>query len=240
MSEPARIWLTRPAADSARLAARLQSHPTLIAPVITIEPIDAPLPDMPDAVLLTSRHAAEYLAHTPAAWRKLPVYCVGQATASAACAQGFTLTHADSGDVMSLLVPLRQLPPGSRILYLSGTERRVDISAQLSAQAIAVQVLEVYRAAALTSLGQPAAKALAAGGIGGVVFFSPRSAKIGCQLMMQAGLADEAKRIDAFCLSESVAGAAQLLPWRSLHICAIPTTQSMIELIASQRRTHMV
>lgn len=234
MFEPQRIWLTRPAADSARLAARLSNVPTVIAPVIAIEHGAPPLPDKPDAVLLTSRHAAGYLARVPAAWRELPVYCVGPATGNAVRAQGFTHIHSGSGNVMGLLEQLRQLPPGTRILYLAGSERRVDVANLLSAHAIHVEVLEVYRATALATLGQPAAKALAAGGICGVVFFSPRSAKIACHLMMQAGLADEARRIDAFCLSPAVAQQAGLLPWRAQHVCPAPTTQAMVELIASR------
>ncbi|MFM9890334.1 MAG: uroporphyrinogen-III synthase [Rickettsiales bacterium] len=240
MSDPARIWLTRPAADSAKLAARLSNFPTLIAPVTTIEHAALSVPEKPDVLLITSRHAAAFLAQMPPDWRELAVYCVGIATATAVRAQGFTNTHTAGGDVMSLLVQLKKLPAGTRLLYLAGTDRRVDVSALLSAHSIQVQVLEVYRAAALSSLGQPAAKALAAGGICGVVFFSPRTAKIACHLMMQAGLADEAKRINAYCLSLAVAHAAGALPWRGVHACHVPTANAMVELIASQASAAMV
>ena len=93
MDERPCIWLTRPLADSESLAAELAEHDiaSIVAPVMRIEPKSfTPPAETPTALLLTSRYAADALALLPAAWHKLPLYCVGDATAACAKTYGFT------------------------------------------------------------------------------------------------------------------------------------------------------
>ena len=249
MSRPPLIWLTRPQADSEALAAQLADREvqTLVAPVMRIVPLYTPplraKPGdegaVPNALLLTSRHAAYMLATLPAKWRSLPVFCVGSATAQAARSAGFSNIVVGEGDVLELLprmVP--QLKPGAQLLYLAGEETRIDVAALLAVQHIHVEKRVVYRAEAETVLTPAALEALAKGTVTAAVFFSPRSATLTAELLAQHGLSATALSMEAYCLSLAVAEAAGVLPWQALHACHIPTAQAMRDLIVS--RTHPV
>lgn len=242
MAEAPRIWLTRPAEDSASLAAELARHgiPSLIAPVMRVVHLpaqtDYSAATAPAALLLSSRHAAPALATLPAEWRMLPAYCVGESTAKAASAHGYKNVIAGTADLMHLLPRLSsELPAGSHLLYLAGEETRLDVAALLAAQEIHVQTETVYRAIAITQLEPALQQALTPPvSLRAVAFFSPRSAAIACDLLQHAALTEAASTIEAFCLSMNVAAAAAKLPWARLHACHHPTRSAMVDLVVSE------
>lgn len=241
MAERHYVWLTRPLEESKKLGLHLAPRDTLIAPVIDIEPLDTPLPEMPDALLITSKNAAEYLAGVPLSWRTLPVYCVGNATAQAVHEAAFLNTHVDDeGGIMGLLPQLMTLSSGTKLLYLAGTDRKADVAGLLTGRGIHVAVAEVYRAKAITSLPKNVRKALASGDVTGVAFFSPRSARIACKLVAKAGLIECAPSINAYCISLATAEEAGLLGWKSIHVCHAPTQETMVELITSQQPADLL
>ena len=225
-----KIWLTRPRADSEQLANALQ-RPTLIAPVMRISSLNTgTFGDKPAALMFTSRHAL--LASLPLEWKLLPTYCVGEATAHAAQAAGYSHAIAAGGDAMALAAYVAEhVMPGNNILYPCGEETRIDMSALMAAKHIQVRPIICYRAIAEDSLPNAVIDALAAGTLGGVVLFSPRSAALVCELMTAAGFADSAREIDAFCISLNVASATGTLPFRSVKVAASPTNEAMITLI---------
>jgi uroporphyrinogen-III synthase len=230
------LWLTRPREESETLAAELAAHgiACIISPVMRIELLpSAPAPtDAPDALLITSRHAAHALASLP---RNLPVFCVGEATAKAAQSQGFTHVIAGESDLPSLLPTIvTALPPQSRLCYLAGEEVRHDVAQLLESNAIHVAVQIVYRAVPETILSPDLCVALAQNHVNGACFFSPRSAAIACDLFASSGYADSAKKMHAFCLSPAVAERAVVLPWQRLHTCLKPTQKAMLQMIVSE------
>lgn len=230
MREGQQIWLTRPQADSALLAEQLTTHgmASLIAPVMEITPCPLPpLPrTMPDAILLTSRHAMGALAALPEPWRAQPVYCVGNATAQAAQAHAAHII--DGGGEMTSLLPLLQtnLMRGQTLCYLRGEEVRTDVTAALLPQGIRVEEMTCYRATA--SAPSPALlHALEADGLSGVACYSARSAAIVCEWVTPA----QAARMELFALSPAVAQAAQTLPWKRMHIAHAPNAEAMLEIM---------
>ncbi|MFM2300854.1 MAG: hypothetical protein RLZZ84_590 [Pseudomonadota bacterium] len=74
-----------------------------------------------DAVLIGSANAVRHGGPNLAALRALPVYAVGDATAAAARAAGFTIVHAGSGGLQAVLGQLA--PAHKRLLRLAGEER---------------------------------------------------------------------------------------------------------------------
>lgn len=231
------IWLTRPRDDSKSLAAELAAHgiASVVAPVLHIvhQPLES-VPVRPDALLLTSRHAAHALAALPTQWRALPTFCVGAATSAAASAVGFTNITPGEGKVLNLLPRMAvQLPPESRVLYLAGEETRINIPALLVAQRIYIRTQVVYRAIANHTLDDAVREALTAGSLTSVAFFSPRSAQVTASILATAGLSDAARMIDAYCLSADVANAANALPFKAIHTCPRPTRVAMVDLIIS-------
>lgn len=230
MSECPRIWLTRPHADSALLAKTLAAHGVegVIAPVLTIASCEWAVPhEMPDALVITSRHAAAALAQLPHAWRTLPVFCVGMATARAVQAQGFP--HCLNGDAGGeALVPLMhaQLPPRARLLHLSGREVRDAWKQQLPAFSFAT--VTVYQAKAVRALSPTLTNALEAGGIHGVALFSPRTARLVVELCTSHTVS-----LAAYAFSDAVAEAAASAGWRAVHVAQEPTVEAMVDLMVS-------
>jgi uroporphyrinogen-III synthase len=221
------IWLTRPQADSAALAALLHERgiPSIVAPVMRIARRHTPLPAKPEALIMTSRHAAHAL---PEEWRDLPLYCVGKATAEAARAYGYTHIVTGESDAMELLPQIAQ----KRLVYFSGADTTVDIVSLLAARGAVVQRIVVYDAIPEKSFSTDLRGLLEARQISGVVFFSTRTATIACSLMKEEEFTESATDIDAYCLSLAVAEAAGVLPWRSLKVSHVPTRNALLAMIA--------
>ncbi len=232
------IWHTRPYDDSVFFANELAPHgiESIIGSVLHIvrKPVTPPFHATPTALLLTSRHAAHALAEIPAAWRKLPTYCVGSATAHAANRYGMGRVIHGNSDVLSLLPRIAiELGKGSSLLHFSSDDGRVDIKRILAVRGIEVITEIVYFATPEHQLSAEIKAALAAGKISAVTFFSPRTAKITCDLLTSAGLADAARSIAAYCLSGNVGKDAGRLHWANIHICREPSRRVMRELIVS-------
>jgi uroporphyrinogen-III synthase len=229
------IWLTRPKADSDRLAATLaaQNINSIISPVMHITPHTvAPIITLPDAILLTSRHAAHALASLPPSATTLPVLCVGHATAESATQQGFHNVHTAGGDILSLLpVITNMLPTGARLFYFAGEETRVNVPVLLGAQGILVKQITAYTADAVGTLTQELATGLVAESITGISLYSPRSGALAVEMLKQSDFAHLAVNMHAFCLSLAVAEAIATLNWKSLQVCATPTSAAMRDLI---------
>jgi uroporphyrinogen-III synthase len=240
MADAQTIWLTRPLADSTLLATELAEHGirTLVAPIMHIssKPFDVPA-TLPDALLITSRHASTALAQLPSSWHALPVYCVGNATASMARELGFSHVIPGGQDVLSILPHLLANASSlSTLLYLSGEDITLDVAPRLAQHNIHVQRVVVYEASPIAVLGQDICSGLNDGSISGVTFFSTRTAQICNSLLTQAGLKASARKIDAYCLSLNVAGAAGGLPWARLITCHSHTRHAMRDLIVSHAK----
>ena len=232
-----RIWLTRPADDSAALTDILNGRgvATIIAPVMKLELLSAPTTTkQPSAILLTSRHAA-FGIHDD--WKDLPTYCVGEATAQAARDAGCSNVIAGNGEVLSLLPVLsKAFAPDDKILYLSGEEVRFDLPTLAASHHLTITREIVYRTVAETTLTDELKSALTNKTIAGVSCFSPHTARIIGELLTTANFSASAADLDFYAISLAVAEAAAGLPWKSIHACHLPTRDAMVDLIVSHAR----
>lgn len=231
------IWLTRPYDDSVTLADALAERgiDSIVAPVMHIAPAEFTIPTTkPDALLITSRHAAHALAHMPIAWSGLPIFCVGDATAATARDALCPNITIGDGDVLSLIPNIiERFPTGGRLLYFAGSDTRTDVATLLAPRAIETERVTTYHAIAEEELPHHLLTALEEERVTAASFFSPRSAALACALLQHAVLDVTAKDMTAYCLSLATAEAAAKLPWRALHVSASPTRSAMIELIAN-------
>lgn len=105
-------------------AARIETYGH---PLFAVRPRswEAPDPARFAALLAGSANVFRHGGHGLAAVKRLPVYAVGETTAAAARAAGFTVAGTGSGGLQGVLDTLVQtaLAPGSRLLRLAGTER---------------------------------------------------------------------------------------------------------------------
>lgn len=237
-----RLLITRPLEDSRDLAADLKRRglEVCIEPLLEIRPRgDQNIPGRSyQALLVTSANGARALvAHPQARFLfGLPVYAVGEASAEACRAGGFTRVMVADGDLSSLLdlVQMRSMPARGPLLYVSGSVVSGDLAGMLAGAGFEVVRVVLYDAIARRSLSPTVVSLVEAGDIEGVLLFSPRTARIWAEMIEAAGLAGKAASITHFCLSETVAAALRESPGLSLVKTAIattPSTKAIIDLI---------
>jgi uroporphyrinogen-III synthase len=205
-----RIVVTRPQADSERTAAALRArgHDVLIAPLLKVETMATDFSGGWGGVIITSANAPGAIAGHPAREKliKLPLYAVGQRSADAARAAGFTNVTSAGGDVRDLVrvITTRRADAVAPLLYLAGEDRAADLVAELVACGIAAEMVVVYRA--VTAPFPPAlSAALKAGEVDAVLHFSRRSADNYLAGAAQAGVAKQALAVRHLCLSAQIA-----------------------------------
>ncbi len=212
-----RVWVARPEADARRTAARLVAlgHVPLVAPVLAVIPSRDAAPDGTFAgVLLTSANAvaaldeagrAALVARTSARAEGIPVLAVGARTAQAARGAGLAAASAE-GDAGSLAaLALRTLPPGARLLHVTGRPRKAEPARTLRAAGFAVVPWETYATERLTRLPPAVDAALASGALDAVLHFSRRSAETALALARAAGREPAFRGLAHHCLSADVA-----------------------------------
>jgi uroporphyrinogen-III synthase len=161
----------------------------------------------PAAIAVTSRNGVRALAawRAASAWRDVPVYAVGTATADCARDAGFSDVHTAAGDAAALAALLRAEfdPRHGAILYLAARDRAAELAELLPG--FAMTTVEAYRGKAATALNPPVADALRSRSIDGVLLFSRRTAQIFANLVTAAGLAPRLTPVTLYALSPQVA-----------------------------------
>jgi len=227
-------WLvTRPREEAERFADAMRDHglDPVVAPILEIEPVDPGPIDLADvqAVLATSRNGIDALARRVKR-RDLPVLAVGDATAELARTLGFrdVASAAGDGDDLADLARARLDPAAGVLLHPSGEDVARDLPALLAPAGFTVRRIVLYRARPVAALPSAAVAALAHPGLAGVVFFSPRTAKVFATLAARVELTHRLAGLTAVCLSPAVAQALDPSPWRAVRIADRPDSPSLL------------
>lgn len=224
------LVVTRPEPQAERFAAQVAARfpgrfDIRLAPLLEILPVepDALPLDEVDGLVFTSRHGvARFAALTSR--RDLPAWCVGEATAQAARAEGFA-ARAAAGDADALAgLIAAEVPPGARLLQVRGRHVAAELARLLhrSGQQLAEAVVYDQRALPLPD----EVRGLLRGARRGVVtLFSPRTARL------LAGQVPEG-RLTPLCLSEAV--ARELGSWgpEPAFVARRPDAEAMLEALA--------
>ena len=235
-----RLLLTRPEPDNERTAATLRAlgHQVTLAPLLRIETIaGADLGAPPwGAILLTSANGARAIAAHPRRGElmALPVLTVGQGSAEAARAAGFSEVVSADGDGCDFVRLAAGRLAGARLplLYLAGEERARDLAAELAAHGLSVRTVVVYRAAKMAELPSVARIALEQGRIDGVLHFSRRSVE--SYLDCGRGLIEQALAPVHYCLSARAAEPLRSAGARSIRVAAQPDEARLLALVTPQ------
>lgn len=143
---PLVVLRPEPGASATLAAAREIGLEAIAAPLFVVRAVAwTPPAERPDAVLMTSAHAARLGGRGLAALTALPLYAVGAATAVAARAAGFARVVAGDGDVDAIVARARAEGVGT-LLHIAGREHRVPEAASGIARRI------VYAADAVAAL----------------------------------------------------------------------------------------
>lgn len=141
------VLVLRPEPGAAHTAALLAGRglEPILYPLFAVEPLAWELPrDRPfDALLLTSANAVRHAGAGLADMHRLPCYCVGEATAKAACEAGFADVRVGGGDAATT-IPLLVRDGRSGVLHPCGEDVR-----PFDALGLSVERLPVYRSAAI-------------------------------------------------------------------------------------------
>ncbi len=233
-SRPPCFLLTRPAAQSDRFAAMLQSRfgavTVIDSPLIAPVYLTPPLPAGPfSALIFTSEAGVEGYRRRSAegALAVQNAFCVGDRTALAAREAGLTAVSA-GGDAAALMALIADQAKPGQLLYLHGQDVRVDLAEVLRSAGIETVSAVVYRQDA-QPLTPEARQALHQPDPLIVPLFSPRTARLFAQAL---GADPVFAPLDIVAMSPAVAAELDGLHARSLHIAHHPDAVAMLDAIA--------
>ncbi|MEQ1789303.1 MAG: uroporphyrinogen-III synthase [Rickettsiales bacterium] len=194
--------------------------------------------DVPDAVLITSKHAVQALAMLTEL-RDMFLLCVGEATANIATQLGFDRVSVAGGTVDGMVdYILDCYDEDSRFLYVSGEDVSVDLGEILGVRGMQVARVVVYDAVAAQSLSDVLVEQLRRGHIDALTFFSTRTANIFLSLAKKSGIFSTLEKIDVFCLSESIAEVFKIGDWQRIYSADKATLASIITCVDNAYRNN--
>ena len=193
-------------------AAGLQAIPAAIFTLKAL-PWDAPDAADHDALMLTSANAVRNAGPALDRYRGLPVYAVGEATAVAAVAAGFTDVRTGANDAAALIL-LMTRDGIARPLHLAGRDRKSGGAPFPIARRI------VYAADPIANLPGAARGALNRGAV--ALIHSPRAGTVFVDLLVKAGIAPSTVVIAA--ISPTAAAGR----WKQTAIAATPDDAALL------------
>ena len=169
------------------------------------------------AVIVTSVNALRgieaQLKGSP--WLKLPLFAVGEHTASAARGAGIenvTPAGGDAGALRDLVlarVKAKALKKSSPLLYLAGADLARDLAGELGERGFTVVTHTTYRMVPVSGLPRETSEAFAANTIEAVLHYSRRSARAFLEAARAAGVEISALSIPQCCISDGVASVVR-------------------------------
>lgn len=231
-----RILVTRPLPDAERTAAGLAALglEPIVAPMLEARFLAAGLPDPAPFVALafTSANAVRALAAHPLGetFAALPVYAVGDHTASQARAVGFERVSPALGTLDHLIEMVIADKPAGPIFYPAPAHQSGDLAGRLAAAGIAVQSRVLYEMHPATALPPGLAERLLEGEIEGAALFSRRTAAIFAGLLAAPRFAASRENLHCLCLSENVAEPLIEAHFPRIGLADAPSHEAMMVL----------
>ncbi|MBV8538355.1 MAG: uroporphyrinogen-III synthase, partial [Alphaproteobacteria bacterium] len=234
-----RILLTRPRDDAAALAQKLTAagHEVLSEPMLDIRFVPGSGVDLEgaQAVLFTSANGVRAFAAAETR-RDLPAFAVGEATAAAARRAGFARVESAAGRVDDLVRLVRDhlVAGAGALVHAAGRDVAGDLAGELGRAGFEVRRAVLYTAEAAQTFSPDVARALKAGEIDAVLFYSARSAETFRRLIEADGLAFSLGRIVAFGLSQAAVEPVKSLPWARIDVAARPDEGEILRLVGEE------
>lgn len=216
------VLILRPQPGADRTAARALTFglEPIVAPLFTIRPVPwgAPDPADFDALLLTSSNAYRQAGGGLTPFLRLPVYAVGEQSATAATEAGVREVRVGPADGAALLEMMEKEGVRSA-LHLCGREHRLPV-----ADAISITSIPVYAADAVDRLPAAVETAIAAGTV--ALLHSARAAKVFGNLV-----GSQRHRIRLAAISPAAAASAGS-DWADIEVAAEPRDHALLEAAA--------
>jgi uroporphyrinogen-III synthase len=244
------ILVTRPQPDNEATAASLRARgfDVLLAPTLRFEAVA--WPDDPAAdyagVIITSANALRAVEPQLAerGLLGLPLFAVGERTASAARRAGFgTVISADgdAADLCDLVVAKagkfaevkksKKSGKARPLLYLAGAELSRDLAGELARHGIEVITRITYRMVASPGLPREACDAIAANQVEAVLHYSARSARAFLDAIRAAGVEISALAVRQCCISAAVAAILREAGATQVTVASSPDENALLGML---------
>ncbi|MGO9005449.1 MAG: uroporphyrinogen-III synthase [Beijerinckiaceae bacterium] len=235
------VVVTRGRDEAVRTARKLaaRGHRSIVSSVLEMAATGATWPQgVVDAVIATSAQAFDLLKlepewPPPEARRLMPLFLVGERTATAARNSGFSgpmLVAPDAKNLATRILVQHTRP--ARTVYLAGRDRKPDLEARLGEAGLIVEAIEVYEAHAAACLSQEAIDGFATGTIDAVLHYSRRSAEIFLNLVQSANLA--AAPLLHAAISADASQPLRNAGFAHIAVAAEPNEKSILALLDAQ------
>jgi len=227
-----RILVTRPLEDGEEIAEKLRAmgHQPLLAPLLRTDFHDGPEPDFTgiQAILASSANGIRALIRRTTR-RDLPIFAVGPQTAEEAQKAGFTVVRNANGDAVALAhATMRWTTPGAgALLHVCGEEAPGTLGEMLTAHGFTVRRCALYAVHPAVALPLEAQAALKQQGLDAALFFSPRSARVFCELAAGLPLGG----ITAYCISPVTARVLEGEGFGRVAAAAQPNQAALLALL---------
>ncbi len=234
----AKFLITRPEPDNQRTARNLEAAglESVSIPFLRFELRNAALPHSASfsALALTSANAIRALQELGFMdqLRDLPLFAVGEKTADAARAAGFSSIATAGGSLAGLAETIRENPPPGPLLYPAAHDLSGDLRQQLHGSGILVEYFPVYGMRAKTHLSAREKCLIDHENFAGALFYSRRTAQAFLTASENAGL-DVENRVNALCLSQNIAKLFRKAKFASVEVAGAPNERAMIALALS-------
>jgi uroporphyrinogen-III synthase len=245
------VLVTRPHPDDETTAAALRARgfEVLRAPMLRFEPV--PFHDDADArygaIIVTSANALRAIGSHLADSRllKLPLFAVGEHTASAARDAGFgqvITARGDAGALRDLVlgaVKSKQLKKASTLLYLAGADLARDLAGELGEKGFTVVTHTTYRMIPAASLPREICDAFVANQVEAVLHYSRRSARAFLDAARSGGVEISALALPQCCISATVAAVLRDAGATQVTAAAQADENALFEALSRALRTRL-
>ena len=245
------VLVTRPHPDDETTASALRARgfEVLQAPMLRFEPV--PFHDDANAsygaVIVTSANALRGIAPHLANSRllRLPLFAVGERTASVARDAGFAEVISAKSDAAALrdlvlaAVKSKQLKKASALLYLAGADLARDLAGELGEKGFTVVTHTTYRMIPASSLPREVCDAFMANRIEAVLHYSRRSARAFLDAARSGGVEISALALPQCCISAAVASILRDAGATQVTAAAQADENALFEALSRALRTRL-
>lgn len=228
------IVITRPEPGASETAGRVRALglTPVLCPMLVIRVVAASLPPALHigAVLVTSGNAVPPL---PEAYRTVPLFAVGNATAERARLAGFTQVTSADGDAKALAQQVRQFvnPAAGPLLLATGRHNGKPLASELRQAGYRVSRRVVYAADPAPALTPEASAALLQERVRAALFFSAETARRFVALVHARPIVAALREVDAVAIGQAAGMALETLPWRRVRVAARPNQDEIFALL---------
>jgi uroporphyrinogen-III synthase len=245
------VLVTRPHPDDEATASALRARgfEVLRAPMLRFEPV--PFHDDADArygaIIVTSANALRAIVPDLADSRllKLPLFAVGEHTASVARDAGFGQVIAAKGDAGALRdlvfesVKSKQFKKADTLLYLAGADLARDLAGEFGEKGFAVVTHTTYRMIPASSLPREICDAFMANQVEAVLHYSRRSARAFLEAARSGGVEISALALPQCCISTTVAAVLRDAGATQVTAAAQADENALFEALSRALRTRL-